>query len=94
MIAEIKELIHNFINPVIDNNARDVEISDDNFMSLAMASGMSLEDINLLQKTRNGIELTTKKVKKVQETKKYKTQIEVVRESKEKNKDQGREPGE
>lgn len=94
MIAEIKELIHNFINPVIDNNARDVEISDDNFMSLAMASGMSLEDINLLQKTRNGIELTTKKVKKVQETKKDKTQIEVVRESKEKNKDQGREPGE
>lgn len=94
MIAEIKELIHNFINPVIDNNARDVEISDDNFMSLAMASGMSLEDINLLQKTRNGIELTTKKVKKVQETKKDKIQIEVVRESKEKNKDQGREPGE
>lgn len=94
MIAEIKELIHNFINPIIDNNARDIEIPDDNFMNLAMASGMSIEDINLLQKTRNGTELTTKKIKRLEEVKNDKTQIQVLKENREKKNDKGREPGE
>lgn len=94
MFSGIKELINNFINPVIDNNVIDIEISDDNFTSIAMASGMSLEDINLLQKTRNGMQIITKKAKKVEEKREEKPQIEVVRERKEKSRDQGREPGE
>lgn len=92
MFSGIKELINNFINPVIDNNVIDIEISDDNFTSIAMASGMSAEDISLLQKTRNGIQLITKRAKKVEEKQEERPQIEVVRNNKEK--EQGREPGE
>lgn len=98
MFSGIKELLNNFINPVIDNNVRDNDIPDDNFMRIAMADGMSLEDINLLQRTRNGIEIIDKKSKRIEKNKEenHKESIsnENIRANAEIKKDQGREPGE
>ena len=56
----IKELIHNFTSKIDDNNIANEDISDDNFIAIAKASGTSLDDIALLQKTRNGVQLSSK----------------------------------
>ena len=62
----LKELIRNFTGQINDNNFIDQEISDENFMKLAMANGISPKDIAELNKTRNGIKISTPKEDKIQ----------------------------
>jgi len=63
IISSIKELIYNFSNQITDNNASEIDITDDNFMRIAMADGMSQEDIMELQRSRNGISMPKAKKK-------------------------------
>lgn len=53
--SELKEIIYNFTHEVKDNNSLDLDISDDNFVAIANASGMSQKAIAELLGTRNGI---------------------------------------
>ncbi len=59
ILAGLKELIYNFTHPIKDNNVIETEISDDNFLAIAMASGMSSEAIKVMQKNRNGININS-----------------------------------
>lgn len=51
----IKELIYNFTHQISDSNLFESDISDDNFVAIAAANGMSPKAIAELVGTRNGI---------------------------------------
>ena len=69
IFAGLGELLKNFTTQINDNNLNQ-DISDDNFVAVAMAHGMSPAAIAEMTRTRNGIQLPTKKVeKKIQSTK-------------------------
>lgn len=59
-LAGLKEVIYNFSHQIKDNNSLDLDISDDNFVAIANANGMSQKAIAELLGTRNGINPVSK----------------------------------
>lgn len=69
IVSELKKMIYNFTHPINDNNSENIEISNDQFFKLAVESGMTADNIQELQRTRNGIEFKTAKKKAINDKK-------------------------
>ena len=61
LLQGIKEVWHNFTNPIEDNNEPVAEISGDNFVAIARQSGLSQEAINELVRNRMGVNLPVRR---------------------------------
>ena len=98
LLVGLREVLYNFANPVEDVNAPTVEISAEAFVKMAKKSGMTPEQIQECLKNMNGITVTKKSKRPVQEVREEEQQqteqqqIEQDRAKEDKNK--GREPGE
>lgn len=69
------ELLRNFTRQINDNTI-DEDISDDRFVAIAMASGMSPAAIAEMSRTRNGIQIPSSKKRKLTEIVKEEQQDE------------------
>ena len=57
--SRLKELFYNFTQPIQDANMEQIDISDKDFESIALANGVSAEVLKELKNNRNGINIST-----------------------------------
>lgn len=68
VFSGLGELLRNFTRQISDNSINE-DISDDRFVAIAMANGMSPAAIAEMSRTRNGIQIPSSKKGKVSGTK-------------------------
>ena len=61
--SRLKEVFYNFTQPIQDVNMGQIDITDKEFETIALANGVSMEALQELKSNREGINLNTSNTK-------------------------------
>lgn len=61
--SRLKEVFYNFTQPIQDVNMGQIDITDKEFETIALANGVSVEALQELKRNREGINLNTSNTK-------------------------------